>query len=84
MGSLTKLLYKAKRRLAKVFSVKLTNNDNLKNEKIDCINKIPTKLSAIKLALSRSLFLTQSTNKPINLGKANAVPPVKSRKTSPT
>ena len=83
MGSLTKLLYNAKRRLANVFSVKLTNNDNLKNEKIDCINNIPSKLNAIKLACDLSLLLTQSTSKPINFGKANAVPPVSNKKNKP-
>ena len=35
IGSFTKLLYSDNRRLAKVFSVKLTNKYNLKNEKMD-------------------------------------------------
>ena len=69
--------------LAKVFSVKLINKDNLKKEKKDCKSKIPINASAIFLALTKSLAVTQSTSIPNNFGKANAVAPVNRRKTKP-
>ena len=84
MGSLTKLLYNSKRKLANVFSVKLTNNDKRKNEKKDCKNKMTTNPSAMLLAKTMSLFLTQSINIPMSFGNARAVAPVISRKTKPT
>ncbi len=50
MGNFIKFLYNANRKFAKVFSVKLINSDNLKNEKPDCKTKIPNKPRAILLA----------------------------------
>ena len=84
MGSFTKLLYNETLRFARVFSVKLTNKDNLKKEKIDCKNKITIKPPAIILACVLSLFLTQSISIPISFGKARAVAPVNSKKIKPT
>ena len=49
MGNFTRLLYKDSRRLAKVCSVKLTNKDTLKKEKMDCKNKIPINNKAMLL-----------------------------------
>ena len=69
--------------LARVFSVKLINNDNLKNEKKECSDRIIINPSAMFRALIKSLLLTQSTNIPNNFGKASAVPPVNKRKNNP-
>ena len=84
MGNFTKLLYSAKRMFAKVCSVKFTNKESRKKEKNDCKNKMQTKPNAIELASALSLFFTQSTNIPINLGNARAVAPVINKKTNPT
>ena len=66
-----------------MFSVKLTNNESRKNENIDCKNSTITNPTAILLACFKSLFLTQSTSKPINFGKASAVALVNNKKTKP-
>jgi len=83
MGNFTRLLYNANLKFASVFSVKFTNNEIRKNENTDCKTKTPINPSAIVFALAVSLFLTQSTSQPINLGKARAVALVSNKKINP-